>query len=93
MLNYYRTNSTFISRPETLKITGSDGMFILGQRDIAISQKSCVVIAKKYPKIRVEIMPNAIHFLHQDAPKAVNNLIREFLGPTSKYSVETVLPK
>ena len=63
-------------------------MFILGQRDIAISPAACIVMATEYAKLRFEVIPNANHFVHQDAPKATNALIRDFLGPASNYKIE-----
>lgn len=65
-------------------------MFILGQREIGISHAACIVMANEYPKLRVEVIPDANHFVHQDAPNATNALIRDFLGPASKYTVETL---
>lgn len=89
-LNYYRANSSFICEPPKEKDDGANGMFILGQRDIAISLAACVVMATEYPKLRFEVIPNANHFVHQDAPNATNALIRDFLGPASNYKVETL---
>ncbi|XP_055296508.1 epoxide hydrolase 1-like [Sitodiplosis mosellana] len=89
-LNYYRANSSFICEPAREKDDGAKGMFILGQRDAAISHAACIVMANECPKLRVEVIPGANHFVHQDAPKATNTLIHDFLGPASNYKVETL---
>lgn len=87
-LNYYRANISLKNGKLELSeiddaLDGNNGMFILGGKDPYISQQSLNATAKQYPKMRVMVIPNAGHFLHQDEPKIVNKLIREFLGPAS----------
>lgn len=67
---------------------GSDGMYVLGQQENYISAASLDLTAKEYPKIRVEVVAGANHFLQQHAPKATNDLIRNFLGPAENYTVQ-----
>lgn len=78
-INYFRANSTFISHSKRNQIDGSDGMFIMGQLESNISHAACIVMSNDYPKLRVEVIQNANHFVHQDAPLTTNALIREFL--------------
>lgn len=94
-INYYRANFSGglsprkpLSDQETLD--GSDGMYVLGEGEKYISLDSLALTAKQYPKIRVETVPKATHFLQQDAPKATNDLIRNFLGSASNLSVQTL---
>lgn len=66
----------------------------MGQRDKYISHAACIVMANEYPQLRIEVIPNANHFVHQNASVTANALIRSFLGPVSKYdekndSIET----
>lgn len=68
-------------------------MYILRQQDVAVSQMARIMVARKYPKLRVETIPNANHFLHQDAPDATNVLLRNFLESASNYTVKKVLTK
>lgn len=63
-------------------------MYVLGEGEKYISLDSLAMTAKTYPKIRVETVPNATHFLQQDAPKATNALLRDFIGPATGFSVE-----
>lgn len=67
---------------------GTDGMFMLGDGEKYISQKSLALTLKEYPKIRVEMVPNANHFVQHHNPTATNELMRNFLGPVTNYSVE-----
>lgn len=89
-INYYRANSSFLSVPKEQNNDGFDGMFILGQNDAFISHACCIVMANEYPKLRIEVIPGANHFVHQDAPEATNALLHNFLGPALNYTVETL---
>lgn len=64
-------------------------MFVLGERDKFISMKSLKLASKMYPKMRIEKLPKASHFLQHHAAKATNNLIRDFLGPSTDFTIET----
>lgn len=68
---------------------GNNGMFVLGQNELYISHESVIAMSNEYPKLRVEIIPGANHFVHQDAPNETNALLRNFLGLASNYKVET----
>lgn len=89
-MNYYRANfSYFPTESDADKLgDGDGGLFIYAQDDKYISQESCTVIAKLYPKMHIEIVPNANHFVQQDAPQRVNELIRRFIGDANNYSTE-----
>lgn len=65
-------------------------MFVLGERDKYISPKALKLTIKEYPKMRVEFVPNASHFLQHHAATATNALIRDFLGPASDFSIQTL---
>lgn len=80
-INYYRANfgsATKVLRPDGLD--GSDGMYVLGEHERYISMESLAITAKEYPKIRVEVVKDANHFVQQHQPHVVNNLIRDFIG-------------
>lgn len=63
-------------------------MFVLGEFEKYISKQSLKAMAETYPKLRVEVVPGAAHFLQQDTPKETNDLLWNFLGSASKYPVE-----
>lgn len=92
-LNYYRANISLKKGKLAISeidddddIDGNNGMFILGGKDPYVSQLSLNATAKEYPEMRVMVIPNAGHFLHQDEPEITNNLIRDFLGPASSWN-------
>lgn len=55
-------------------------MYVLGNLEKYISKETLKATAKEYPKIRIEVIPDASHFLQQHNPKAINSLLRDFLG-------------
>lgn len=65
-------------------------MFVLGEHDKFISPKSLKLASKIYPKMRIEVVANANHFLQHHAAKATNDLIRDFLGPATDFTVEKI---
>lgn len=81
-INYYRANLSYFPKNERKRAIGDgeNGMFVMGQLDKYISQESVILMSQYYPKLRVEVALNANHFLQQDAPQAVNDIIRDFLG-------------
>lgn len=92
-INYYRSNfsirGTSTPSVDDSHLDGSNGMFVLGEFEKYISKHSLTAMAETYPKLRVEVVPGASHFLQQDTPKETNDLLWDFLGPASKYQVET----
>lgn len=89
-LNYYRANSTFVRESTENLDDGKDGMFILGDKELYVSPIAITRMSNEYPKLRVEVIPGANHFVHQDAPKQTNALLRDFFGSASNYKVETI---
>lgn len=59
-------------------------MFVLGEFEKYISLESLALTAEEYPKIRVESVKGANHFLQQHAPKQTNDLLRDFLGSAAR---------
>lgn len=86
----YRANFPYFRKPNKVRIAndGSNGMFMLGQKDRYISHACCITLAKLYPELRVEVVPNVNHFLQQNDPVSVNALMKDFLGPSSNYALE-----
>lgn len=78
--------------PKKLENDGSDGLYLLGEGDLYISQQSIEVIRELYPKGRAEVVPGANHFVQQDAPQITNRLLWDFIGAASQYKVEPFYP-
>lgn len=62
-------------------------MFVLGENDKYISPQSVEYTATGFPKMRVEVVPNASYFLQYQAATATNKLLRDFLSPASDFSI------
>lgn len=82
-INYYRAN--FGSRGNDAlspnnRLDGSNGMYVLGEFEKYISFETLDLTRSEYPKIRIEVVPGANHFLQHHTPQAVNDLLRDFLG-------------
>ncbi|XP_031616516.1 epoxide hydrolase 4-like [Contarinia nasturtii] len=91
-INYYRANFGGASKVQKSdELDGTDGMFVLGEYERYISMDAIALTAKRYPKIRVEIVKDANHFLQQHQSHAVNELLREFLGSPADCSVEALI--
>lgn len=86
--NFSRSDDDQVSENTQRKIDGSNGMFVLGEREKFISRKSLKLATKIYPKMRVEVVPKASHFLQHHSATATNNLIRDFLGPASDFKIQ-----
>lgn len=84
-INYYRAILNLESSlPPGGCLDGTDGMYVLGEHEKYISMESLALTAKEYPKIRVEIVPDANHFLQEHKPNAVNELLRDFFESAAK---------
>lgn len=85
-INYYRANfGSRSNEPQPPnRLDGSDGMYVLGELEKYISMETLEATAKEYPKIRIEVVPGANHFLQQHTPKAVNSLLQDFLGSAAR---------
>lgn len=82
-INYYRANfgtRGSDSLSPNNRLDGSNGMYVLGELEKYISFETLELTQTEYPKIRIEVVKGANHFLNQDAPQAVNDLLRDFLG-------------
>lgn len=79
-INYYRANlRVFGGLPQTKVDKWSPGLFLLGENDKYISQKTGPQQQLRNGNLRFETVPGANHFVQQDAPEAVNALMRSFL--------------
>lgn len=79
-INYYRRNLTLFDERRSPKIINyAPGLFILGERDQYISKTSGRHMQKEFQNLRFETVPDANHFVQQNAPEKTNALIRDFL--------------
>lgn len=79
-INYYRANlRVFAGLPQPKVEKYAPGLFLLGEKDMYISQKTGPQQQRRNANLRFECVRDANHFVQQDAPEAVNKLMREFL--------------
>ena len=79
-LNYYRAALRILfadSLPRPLSF--APGLFLLGERDIFISQQCGINAQKKYDNLDFQIIHGADHFAIQSSPDKTNQIIREFI--------------
>lgn len=92
-INYYRANIPSTDNGSKKRENdGENGLFVLGEKDAYISQRSIAVTQQMYPKGKVAIVSGANHFVQQDAPNETNRIIRDFVGAASQYKDEPVYP-
>ncbi|XP_055535709.1 epoxide hydrolase 1-like [Wyeomyia smithii] len=80
-INYYRANigSPVKSvRPPT-DVPHVPGLYLIGEKDKFISQKSGPLLEKEFNNLQYKMVPGVDHFLQQDNPTLVNSIMREFL--------------
>lgn len=79
-INYYRANlrsSLKSIRPP--EIPHVPGLYLLGEHDKYISQKTGPLQEKEFDNLKFLMVPEVDHFLQQHNPDKVNTIIREFL--------------
>lgn len=80
-INYYRANLTAslktVQPPANVRHV--PGLYLLGEHDAYISQKSGPLQKKELNNLEFLMVPKVCHFLQQADPVAVNSIMRQFL--------------
>lgn len=81
-INYYRAavRRTPLARQRTLPPIQQPTLLIWGERDRALSVRLTEGLDQWVPNIRVERIPDASHWVQNDVPQRVNELILAFLA-------------
>lgn len=82
-INYYRANFTDSSMraPKPPKdIPHVPGLYLLGEKDLYISKATGPLLQERFNNLEFKIVQGAGHFVQQDKPDLVNEIMREFLG-------------
>ncbi len=81
MVDWYRTSiRAGLFKPPTLTPISVETLLIWGMKDKALGYDDVVPGIEKYaPKLRIERIENAGHFVHADAPAVVNEKLLAFL--------------
>jgi len=83
-LDYYRVNM----RPSGARLarrarTDAETLVIWGEQDRALSTRLLDGLERVAPRVRVERIPEAGHWVQNEAPERVNRLLVDFLAPRS----------
>lgn len=80
-LNYYRANANPFMKKQIFKkpTDFAPGLYLLGEKDIFISKNSGPESQKLFKNLEFKIVKGVHHFIQQEDPVLVNNLMREFL--------------
>ncbi|XP_075234130.1 epoxide hydrolase 4-like [Lycorma delicatula] len=95
-INYYRANLMLNLMPDKnfLKSIPKDdknlppGLLLFGEKDIAIHVDSIIGTDRIIPNLSIEIIKDATHFVQQDDPDAVNQLMQDFFVKLPKLKKE-----
>jgi len=81
MLNWYRAIQLRNSRTLNLaQVIGVPTLVVWGERDVALDP-ICLKGTERYVRdLRVKRLPGVSHWVRQDAPQVVNELLQEFLA-------------
>ncbi|MBK8169446.1 MAG: alpha/beta hydrolase [Sandaracinaceae bacterium] len=76
MLNYYRASMSAPSKLATIK---PPTRIIWGEEDVALGLSLLNGLDEHIPGVDIQRVPNASHWVNEDAPERVNELIIDFL--------------
>ena len=84
MVNYYRALLRYGRRKyKTLSefpIIDTPTLMVWGEEDVALSKKTTLNTDRYVSNLTLKYLPGVSHWVQQEAPDQVNNLIKEFLG-------------
>jgi pimeloyl-ACP methyl ester carboxylesterase len=80
-LNYYRANLTSDAREMACSaVSGAETLVIWGELDPALGVELLEGLDRVAPRVRVHRIPDASHWVQNEAPDEVNRVLTEFLG-------------
>ena len=81
MLNWYRASRRpSLRMPDLARVIETPTLVVWGERDVALDL-ICLEGTERYVRdLTLKRLPGVSHWVQQDAPDAVNGLLREFLG-------------
>jgi pimeloyl-ACP methyl ester carboxylesterase len=78
-VNFYRASRTKDVRPKT-RVIDKDVLVIWGMRDFALGPECLDGLEEWLPRVRIERLPNAGHFVQQEAAGEVSAILLRELG-------------
>jgi len=79
-IDYYRINLLIAGGFQVTLDPCPPGLYLVGEHDKYISHESGQKLQKFYKGLDFRVIPGSNHFLQQDKPKEVNEMIRNFLS-------------
>ena len=74
-IDWYRAAARFRDRPPRERIIDKDVLVIWGMRDFALTPHCLEGLEKWLPRVRIDRLPNAGHFVQQEAPSEVSAIL------------------
>ncbi|XGV98628.1 MAG: alpha/beta fold hydrolase [Leptolyngbya sp. BL-A-14] len=81
-INYYRNVFAQLSIERSWGILTTPTLMIWGEEDTALGKELTYGTEKYVQDFRIRYIPNCSHWVQQEQPQLVNQLMREFLGET-----------
>lgn len=78
-LNYYRANLGRLRQPERRASVAAETLVLWGERDPALDLRLLDGLESLVPRLRLERLPGASHWVHADEPERVNDALAGFL--------------
>jgi pimeloyl-ACP methyl ester carboxylesterase len=93
-INYYRANGFSLSPPKSKlkKDIKAPGLYMFGEHDDHLVFDHLWTARNYIKNLKVKMVKGANHYVQQDDPERVNNLIRDFLQ-TTRPKVSTALAR
>jgi pimeloyl-ACP methyl ester carboxylesterase len=79
VINYYRNLPDYLSKEQFWSILTMPTLLIWGEEDKALGKELTYGTEKYVQDLRIRYIPNCSHWVQQEQPQLVNQLMREFL--------------
>jgi pimeloyl-ACP methyl ester carboxylesterase len=79
VINYYRNLPDYLSKEQVWDILTMPTLLIWGEEDKALGKELTYGTEKYVQDLRIRYIPNCSHWVQQEQPQLVNQLMREFL--------------
>jgi len=78
-INYYRNLPTYLSQKKVWGILKIPTLMIWGEEDRALGKELTYGTEEYVQELRIRYIPNCSHWVQQEQPQLVNQMMREFL--------------
>ncbi len=78
-INYYRNLPTYLSQKKVWEILKIPTLMIWGEEDRYLGKELTYGTEEYVQDLRIRYIPNCSHWVQQEQPMVVNQMMREFL--------------